>query len=118
MNDLKSSPAYPEGEGPCDDCRGSTNVIWFTDDLLWNWVIRRFLTSEQADPFLCIPCFVARVHKIGLEPTGWRVVPEFHWETTQDRTWRLSPKGDVLKPATDTTTSSGPASVIWTGSPS
>ena len=47
------------GNGPCDDCGTQDNIIWFTDDVLWNAVCRP--PGYEMDPILCIRCFVARV---------------------------------------------------------
>lgn len=76
------------GDGPCDDCGTVDNIIWFTDNVLWNEVIRAG-RGERSDPFLCIPCFVGHVDAAGLAPTGWRLVPDWHWETQAERRARL-----------------------------
>lgn len=72
------------GDGPCDDCGTAENPIWFTDNVLWNTVIRPH-GEVQADPFLCPTCFIIRVHESGLRPTGWRLIPDWSWVTTQER---------------------------------
>lgn len=64
------------GDGPCVDC-GGPNIVWFTDNVLWNEVCRR--NPDQPDVILCIPCFVARAEVGGLRPTGWRLLAEFPW---------------------------------------
>lgn len=72
------------GDGPCGDCGTADNIIWFTDNTLWNEVMRPH--GEVADePFLCPTCFVARVDAAGLAPTGWRLIPDWHWETKAER---------------------------------
>lgn len=75
-------PMEIRGDGPCDDCGTADNIIWFTDNVLWNTVIR--YPDAPPDPFLCVPCFVRRVHEAGLAPTGWRLVPDWHWETLKE----------------------------------
>lgn len=72
------------GDGPCSDCGTKDNIIWSADNALWNAVIRPHGEIE-ADPFLCIPCFVVRVDAAGLAPTGWRLTPDWHWETHAER---------------------------------
>jgi hypothetical protein len=74
------------GDGPCDDCGTADNIIWFTDNVLWNEVIRA--GREGPDPFLCVTCFVVRVDAAGLAPTGWRLIPDWHWETEAERAAR------------------------------
>lgn len=72
-------PTEIRGDGPCGDCGTADNIIWFTDNVLWNEVMRR--PGAPPEPFLCVVCFVRRVHEAGLAPTGWRLVPDWHWET-------------------------------------
>ena len=73
-------PVEIRGDGPCGDCGTGNNIIWFTDNVLWNAVMRPN-GEMDADPLLCVPCFVRRVHEAGYAPTGWRLVPDWHWET-------------------------------------
>lgn len=86
-------PRRIQGDGPCSDCGTADNIIWSTSSILWNAVIRP-QGEVEADPFLCIPCFVVRVDKAGFAPTGWTLTPEFHWETTQERQRR---RGGLLE---------------------
>lgn len=81
-----SLPAHLRGDGPCGDCGTRDNIIWFTDNVLWNEVMRP--PGYESDPLLCIPCFVLRVDAAGLAPTGWRLVPDWHWETHAERDTR------------------------------
>lgn len=83
-------PPLITGDGPCSDCGTDTNIIWSTPSVLWNAVIRPEGEIE-ADPFLCVPCFVLRVHNAGLRPTGWTLIPDWHWETKVERIARLYP---------------------------
>ncbi len=76
---LAHVPDPIRGDGPCGDC-GGQNIIWYTDSTLWNYVIRA-PAPAAGDPFLCVTCFVIRVDRAGLAPTGWRVIPDWHWET-------------------------------------
>lgn len=55
------------GDGPCDDC-GGLNVVWFTDDLLWNRVVR----DHDTERILCMHCFIARAETY-YEVTGWKL---------------------------------------------
>lgn len=70
-------PSHLRGDGPCDDCGTRDNIVWFTENPLWNEVCPR-------GGLVCIPCFVQRVDQAGLMPTGWRLLPDWHW-TTRDR---------------------------------
>lgn len=81
-------PDHLRGDGPCGDCGTLDNIIWFTDNVLWNEVIRQ--PNDGYCGILCIPCFVVRVDKSGLAPTGWRLTPNWHWETTAERERRRS----------------------------
>jgi hypothetical protein len=78
-------PEHLHGDGPCTDCDTVDNIIWFTDSVFWNEVVRQ---GDYIEPILCVPCFVKRVDAAGLAPTGWRLVPDFHWETKAERAAR------------------------------
>jgi hypothetical protein len=79
-------PQHLRGDGPCGDCGTLDHIIWFTDDVLWNEVVRH--REPNGDPLMCITCFVARVNAAGFAPTGWRLVPDWHWETTAENAAR------------------------------
>lgn len=73
-------PKRLQGDGPCSNCGTRENIVWFTDNVFWNEVIRRRSSVwRNYEPILCINCFVNEVDQVGLEPTGWRLVPEFPW---------------------------------------
>lgn len=74
------------GDGPCGDCDTLDNIVWFTESVLWNDVVRR----DGYDAILCIPCFVIRVDAAGYFPTGWRLLPDWRWETKTERSRRLT----------------------------
>jgi hypothetical protein len=78
-------PEHIRGDGPCTTCGTVDNIIWFTDNVLWNEVCRQ---GDDWPGVLCIPCFIARVDAHGLRPTGWRLQPDWHWETTEERAAR------------------------------
>lgn len=73
------------GDGPCAECGTSDNPVWFTDDVLWNNVVRRWASGEDGyaatrwdtagDAILCLPCFIEVVEERGYRPTSWRVIP-------------------------------------------
>lgn len=65
------------GDGPCQDCGTTDNIIWFTDNVLWNAIC-------PDDGLLCIRCFVAKVEAQGYRPLSWRVIPNWEW-TKQER---------------------------------
>ena len=75
---MSQLPTDLRGDGPCDDCGTLDNIVWFTESVLWNEVVRR---PTDRDAILCIACFVKRTDAVGLRPTGWRLLPDFHWET-------------------------------------
>lgn len=66
-----------DGDVPCDDCGTGENLVWFTDDVVWNYVCRP--VGYSSDPILCLPCFVKRAELAGLRPTGWHVLPQWPW---------------------------------------
>lgn len=74
------------GDGPCTDCGTAENIVWFTEDVLWNEVVRK---GDYVEPTLCILCFVTRVDDAGLYPTGWRLLPDWHWETKAEHERRV-----------------------------
>jgi hypothetical protein len=81
----RADPSLPEhlrGDGPCTDCGTADNIVWFTESVFWNAVCRQ---GDYVEPMLCIPCFVVRAHDAGYAPTGWRLLPDFHWETHTER---------------------------------
>lgn len=77
--------ALPEdlrGDGPCANCGTRDNIVWFTDNVLWNDVVLN--DPEAMDKILCIPCFVKETDQRGWHVTGWRLIPEFHYETKDE----------------------------------
>jgi len=82
-------PADLRGDGPCADCGTDDNIVWFTDGAFWNRVMESTNPPGQGNGgIVCVPCFVKRTDDAGLWPTGWRLVPEFHWETGPERVRR------------------------------
>ena len=87
---METAPLLPkrlQGDGPCDDCGTVDNIIWSTASVFWNAVIHP-RGEIEADPLLCVVCFVVRTEKAGFRPTGWQLTPEFHWETAVERILR------------------------------
>ena len=81
--------ALPEdlrGDGPCANCGTRDNIVWFTDNVLWNDVVLN--DPEAMDKILCIPCFVKLADEKGFHITGWLLTPEWHWETKAERAHR------------------------------
>lgn len=72
------------GDAPCSKCGTHENIVWFTESVFWNSVVRESPMSpyEKADAILCVRCFVALTEAVGFRPTGWRLSPEFPWATT------------------------------------
>jgi hypothetical protein len=75
------------GDVPCAECGTEENLVWFTDPVFWNNVVRwqgddpygYAVARWGGDPILCIPCFVRVAEERGFRPTGWRVSPEWPW---------------------------------------
>jgi hypothetical protein len=55
------------GDGPCADC-GGPNVVWYTDDLLWNRVVR----DHDDECILCLTCFIGRAEQYYVV-TSWHL---------------------------------------------
>lgn len=69
-----------QGDGPCDECGTTDNIVWFTDDTLWNGAVRADHWADRAyggEPILCIRCFVKICEERGFRPTGWRLLPQW-----------------------------------------
>lgn len=82
--------AFPDtlrGDGPCDDCGTVDNPVWFTDSVFWNEVVR---FTGHAGGILCINCFVILANRAGFRPTGWRLAPDWHWETIAEHAIRYA----------------------------
>lgn len=72
-------PTLPErlrGDGPCVGCGTEQNIVWFTDNVIWNRVVRE-PDPDAMDKILCISCFVIAADRLGIDPTGWRLLPDF-----------------------------------------
>ncbi len=80
--DVDVLPKHLRGDGPCGDCGTLDNIVWFTENVLWNAVTGEQIVAEQPRAgILCIPCFVKRADAAGLQPTGWRFLAEWPWRT-------------------------------------
>lgn len=58
--------AHPEDA--CDQC-GRPNIVWFTDNPLWNAAI----PAEQRHLILCPVCFVRRFERAGAGKVAWEL---------------------------------------------
>lgn len=76
-------PSRLVGDAPCRDCGTLDNIVWFTDNVLWNHVTgEEVVGTDERDAILCIPCFVKRADAAGLQPTGWRLLADWPWSTS------------------------------------
>jgi hypothetical protein len=87
-----SLPEVLRGDGPCDDCGTAENIIWFTESVFWNAIMRP--PGYERDGILCIPCFVKRADDAGYAPNGWMLLPQWHWEAHAEREARRGPIQD------------------------
>jgi hypothetical protein len=77
-------PDHVRGDAPCHRCGTHENIVWFTDNVLWNEVIRSERSEwKGGEPILCINCFVALVES-RFQPTGWRLIPAWPWRERAD----------------------------------
>lgn len=72
LNRLEADAQW--ADGGCEECAGE-NVVWFTDDVFWNDIVRQVTGRDMV---LCVHCFVKRAEK-RYRVTGWRLIPEFEW---------------------------------------
>lgn len=78
-----------QGDAPCNECGTTDNIVWFTDNTLWNNAVRGpdyalAMARWGVDPILCLTCFIGVVEEQGYRPAGWRVLPE--WPVRQEAT--------------------------------
>lgn len=81
--DPGSMPEHLQGDGPCQDC-GGENIRWFTDNVLWNEVLGGPEARDDPGGLLCPQCFIKRVDAAGLEPSAWRLLPEWRWQRSSE----------------------------------
>lgn len=71
-----------KGDNPCGDCGTKENPIWFTDNVLWNSVMRDEQPKRGSEvkkgEIVCIVCFIKRAEEI--YDCAWRLIPEFEWK--------------------------------------
>jgi diadenosine tetraphosphate (Ap4A) HIT family hydrolase len=78
-------PEHLRGDGPCHNCGTPDNVCWFAESPFWNHVMGGPQATDDPGGILCIPCFVKRADAAGFAPPGWRLMPDWHWETHAER---------------------------------
>jgi hypothetical protein len=75
------------GDGPCQDC-GSDNIRWSAESPFWNMVMGGPDSRDDPGGIVCVRCFVVRADAAGYNPDGWRLLADWHWETTAERAAR------------------------------
>lgn len=93
---MSELPEHLRGDGPCQDCGTPDNIIWFTESVFWNAVVGGPGTMDDPGGIFCVPCFVKRADAAGYF-CAWRLEPDWHWETHEDRARRRA-AGTVLAP--------------------
>lgn len=94
---FRPSPEIPEhlrGDGPCSNCGTLDNILWFTESVFWNAVVRTEPRLTDNAEILCIPCFVIMADQRGYR-CHWRLLPEWHWETKVEAAHRRSVNPEV-----------------------
>ena len=75
---MSTSLSTLHGDGPCADCGNPENIVWFTDDALWNQAVRSDLARwDDREPILCHRCFIEAVERAGIYPVSWRLIPQY-----------------------------------------
>lgn len=79
---LRPLPEHLRGDGPCMDCGTQDTIVWHTQNVFWNQVLSFPGEVAHGDPggLLCIPCFVVRADRAGLDPAGYELSPSWRWE--------------------------------------
>lgn len=54
----------------CQLCN-DLNPVWYAPNEVWN------LVAKDKYHFLCPNCFIRLAERKGIEPTGWKITPEF-----------------------------------------
>lgn len=106
MTDVRL-PEHLRGDGPCSNCETLDNIVWFTDSVFWNAVVRVEPRLTDNAEILCITCFVVMADQRGYR-CNWRLTPEFHWETKAEavaRTGSESPTSRARVPLCGSVTS-------------
>ena len=80
---MTTIPEHLQGDGPCSNCGTVDNIIWFTESVFWNAVVRVSPRLTDNAEILCIPCFVIMADQRGYR-CHWRLLPEWHWETKDE----------------------------------
>lgn len=79
---MKKHQIIYRGDYPCQDCGIEENIVWFTDNIFWNSIMRdNKVANENCSGILCVNCFVKRAEK-KFKVRGWKLTPEWKWETS------------------------------------
>jgi hypothetical protein len=91
---MTSLPKHLQGDGPCSNCGTVDNIVWFTESVFWNAVVRIEPRLTDNAEILCIPCFVIMADQRGYR-CNWRLLPEWHWETKDEADQRRNQAAQV-----------------------
>ena len=72
----KNKEIIKSGDILCKDCGTEDNIVWFTDDVFWNSVIKNIWSRGI---ILCVNCFVKRAEK-KFDIVSWRLIPSWRWK--------------------------------------
>lgn len=63
------------GDSVCRDC-GTTNIVWFADNALWNLVVGGPGATDDPGGVVCVPCFDRRAQQAMGRRLTWKLVAE------------------------------------------
>ena len=70
----RHNETYLRGDVPCMDCGTESNIVWSTQNVFWNAVMK----GVRGSGILCVYCFVRRAEK--KFDVVWLLLPQFEWK--------------------------------------